>query len=248
MTYTELYPKLVQYGSLVPMDIPPMQPPYSRWYNQNARCDYNFGNRGHLTEDYTALKQKAHDLIKAGALAFDDEDIPDVNRNPLPDYQRPEINVVNNDLELQIERDVKAVCMPMETAYEALLKIGLLDEEQEKEEKKEDREGQYCLYHKRSVGRSIQDCQHFLELVQEMMDKGVMEFCKEIKGQAVNVLQRKIPKSIIIYYRGRGKQAPTKAPIHPIPKVVIKVPTPFRYANDKAVPWNYTNHVTLQKP
>ena len=28
MTYTELYPKLVQLGSLVPIDIPPMQPPY----------------------------------------------------------------------------------------------------------------------------------------------------------------------------------------------------------------------------
>ena len=81
-----------------------------------------------------------------------------------------------------------------------------------------------------------------------MMDKGVMEFCKEIKGQAVNVLQRKTPKSIIIYYRRRGKQAPTKAPIHLIPKVVIMVPIPFWYTSDKAVPWNYTNHVLLQEP
>ena len=46
----------------------------------------------------------------------------------------------------------------------------------------------------------------------------------------------------------KSQQARTKAPIHPIPKVVIKVPSPFRYASDKVVPWNYTNHVVLQEP
>ena len=134
-------------------------------------------------KDCTALKRRAHDLIKAGALAFDDEDVPDVNRNPLLDHQRSKINAIGSNLELQIKKDVKAVCMPMETVYKALLKACMLDEEQEKkEENEEDREGKYYLYHKRSVSHSIQDCQHFLELVQEMMDKGVMEFCKEIKG------------------------------------------------------------------
>ena len=97
MTYTKLYPKLVQFGSLVLMDIPPMQPPYPKWYNENARCDYHSGNRGHSTEDCTTLKRKVHDLIKAGALAFDDEDVPDVIRNPLPDHQRPKINAIDSD-------------------------------------------------------------------------------------------------------------------------------------------------------
>ena len=60
------------------------------------------------------------------------------------------------------------------------------------------------MYHKGFVGHSIQDCQDFLELVQEMMNEGVMEFCKEIKGQAVNVLQGETPKSVIIYYQGGG--------------------------------------------
>ena len=48
-------------------------------------------------EDCIALKKRIHDLIKAGDLAFDDEDVPDVNRNPLPDHQRPKINVVESD-------------------------------------------------------------------------------------------------------------------------------------------------------
>ena len=79
------------------------------------------------------------------------------------------------------------------------------------------------------------------------MDEGRIEFCKKIKRQAVNVLQGETPKPVIIHYRGGGQQAPAKAPTCPIPKVVIKVPTPFRYTSDKAVPWNYTNQVVSQE-
>ena len=62
--------------------------------------------------------------------------------------------------------------MPMETMYQALFKAGMLDEEQEKKEENENGEGQYYQYHKRPVGHSIQDCQDFLGLVQELMDEG----------------------------------------------------------------------------
>ena len=72
--------------------------------------------------------------------------------------------------------------MPMETMYKALLKAGALDEEQEKKRENKDREGQHCQYHKRPMGHSIQDCQDFLGLVQELMDEGRIEFYKEIKG------------------------------------------------------------------
>ena len=80
------------------------------------------------------------------------------------------------------------------------------------------------------------------------MDEGRIEFYKEVKGQAVNVLQGEAPKPVIIHYRDGGQQAPTKTPIHPVPRVVIKVPTPFRYTSDKAVPWNYTSQVVSPEP
>ena len=80
------------------------------------------------------------------------------------------------------------------------------------------------------------------------MDEGRIKFCKEVKGQVVNVLQGETPKPVIIHYRGGGQQAPAKTPIHPIPRVVIKVPTFFRYTSDKAVPWRYTNQVVSQEP
>ena len=73
--------------------------------------------------------------------------------------------------------------------------------------------------------------------MQEMINEGVMEFNKKTGGQAMNVLQGETPKPIIIYYRGGGQQVPAKAPICPTPRVVIKIPTPFRYTSDKAVSW-----------
>ena len=82
------------------MDIPPLQPPYLRWYNENARCNYHSGNRGHSIEDRTSLKQRVHDLIKVRALTFKDEDVPNVNGNPLLDHQRPKINAMESSLEL----------------------------------------------------------------------------------------------------------------------------------------------------
>ena len=81
-----------------------------------------------------------------------------------------------------------------------------------------------------------------------MINEGAIEFSKKIEGQAVNVLQGETPKPIIIRYRGGGQQAPTKAPIHPIPRVMIKVPTLFRYTSDKVVPWNYTSQVVSPEP
>ena len=64
----------------------------------------------------------------------------------------------------------------------------------------------------------------------------------------MSVLQRETPKLVIIYYWGGGHQALVKASVYPIPRVLIKVLTPFRYISDKAVPQNYTNQVVSQEP
>ena len=74
-----------------------------------------------------------------------------------------------------------------------------------------------------------------------------MELCKKVEGQATNVLQGETLKLIIIFYRERGQQAPTKVPLYPTPRLVIKVPTPFYYTNDKAVLWNYVNQIVSQE-
>ena len=71
----------------------------------------------------------------------------------------------------------------------------------------------------------------------------------EDEEQNVSVLlKEETPKPFVIYYRGGGQQAIKNAPHVPTPGLVVKVPTPFRYTNDKAVPWNYSSQVVMQEP
>ena len=118
--------KLIQDGMLVPVSIPPIRPPYPRWYNDNASCEYHSGNRGHSLEDCTALKWRVSEFIKKRELTFEDEDIPNVNGNPLPNHGGHKVNALDDSRDLQVKRDVKDVRMPMRLVYEALVKAGRL--------------------------------------------------------------------------------------------------------------------------
>ena len=81
-----------------------------------------------------------------------------------------------------------------------------------------------------------------------MMDGGKIEFCGKTKEQNVSVLLEEVQKPLTVFYRGGGQQAAKETPQAPTPKLVIKVPTPFRYTSDKAVPWNYTSQTRTPVP
>ena len=86
------------------------------------------------------------------------------------------------------------------------------------------------------MAHSIQECPDFLELIQEMMNEGELEFCGKMEEQNVSVLlKEEAPKPLIIYYRRGGQQATKEASCGPTPRLVVKVPAPFCYTNDKAV-------------
>ena len=88
--------------------------------------DYHFCNRGHFLEDCTALKWRVSELIKRGELIFEDEDVLNVNGNPLSNHGGPKVNVVESSQETQVKRDVRDVCMPMDLVYKTLVKAGRL--------------------------------------------------------------------------------------------------------------------------
>ena len=62
------------------------------------------------------------------------------------------------------------------------------------------------------------------------------------------MLKEEAPKPLIIYYRGGGQQTTKETPCVPTPRLVVKVPAPFGYTNDKAVPWNYSSQAIVQEP
>ena len=191
---------------LVLVSIPPIRPPYPRWYNENATCDYHSRNKGHSLEDCTALKWRISEFIKKGELKFEDENIPNVNGNPLPNHGGPKVNAVEDNQDLQIKRDVKDVCMPMRLIYEALVKTRRLKGRQGKENEEMNQEKGYCQYHGKRTGHSIQKCPEFLKMMQEMIDGGKIEFCEKMKEQSVSILLEEVRKPLTVFYRGGGQQ------------------------------------------
>ena len=59
-------------------------------------------------------------------MTFEDEDISNVNGNPLPNHEKPRVNTVESSQEIQVKRDVRDVHMPMKLVHEVLIKAGKL--------------------------------------------------------------------------------------------------------------------------
>lgn len=70
MAYTELLPNLVKKGLVTVCPMKPVQPPYPKCYDVEARCSYHGGGVGHSTERCVAFKYKVQALIDSGWLKF----------------------------------------------------------------------------------------------------------------------------------------------------------------------------------
>ena len=76
VTYAEFLLKLIDSGSVVPIQARPRRPPFPKWYDVNIRCDYHSGVLGHSIEDCTIFKNKVQNLIEEGKLKFEKSDEP----------------------------------------------------------------------------------------------------------------------------------------------------------------------------
>jgi len=82
MTYTKLLPDLLKNALVAICPARIIQPPYSRYYDANAKCEYQGGEVGHSTKNYQALKYKVQSLLDSGWLTFQEQK-PSVENNPL---------------------------------------------------------------------------------------------------------------------------------------------------------------------
>ncbi|XWS10500.1 hypothetical protein CRYUN_Cryun39dG0084700 [Craigia yunnanensis] len=58
MTYKELLPYLIANHLVKPVVLTPLTPPFQKWYDFNAHCEYHVGITGHSIEDCTIFKYK----------------------------------------------------------------------------------------------------------------------------------------------------------------------------------------------
>ncbi|XP_017604862.2 uncharacterized protein LOC108451713 [Gossypium arboreum] len=236
VTYRELYQSLYDAHAITPFHLKPLQPPYPKWYDANARCEYHAGISGHSIENCIGFKKSVERLIKMGVVKFDST--PNTE-NPLPNHDNQGVNAIGKASERRIKENVAEVRMPMKVIWEEMMKRGMITSGKEREKM-----GNYCEFHGEE-GHGTQNYEEFRVLVQGFVDnKELQIFEGSSYKREISVLEGEQKGTsrprIIISLPGNNKVG-TPA----VPKVIIHKPTPFPYKDNKKVPWNYDCSVTV---
>ncbi|XP_050895830.1 uncharacterized protein LOC127102504 [Lathyrus oleraceus] len=222
MSYTELYPSLLQKGLVVPR---PMGPPPDRlppWYNPNAYCPFHEkGAPGHDLEGCYALKHRVRELIESKILSFKDMG-PNVKNNPLPPHGDPAVNAIEDAFVGITVDKVDDVKTPLVAFHSRLVEAGLINVNHENCEE--------CATHPKG-------CQMVRDNIQGLMDEGMLQISSVVKNEDVLVIEPcfNLPEPVEIPYYSRRV---TLENSHPSP-FEICMPAPFPYESTRAVPWKY---------
>jgi len=123
MLYTELLPSLLQNSLVAICPMKPPQPPYSRNYDPNAKCEYHGGVVGHSIENCRQFKYKVQQLMDVGWLTFQ-EDKPNVEKNPLSSHASPSTNAILRDIGQSLVRRVEDIKSPLKDISTLICQMG----------------------------------------------------------------------------------------------------------------------------
>ncbi|KAA3460987.1 RNA-directed DNA polymerase (Reverse transcriptase), Ribonuclease H-like protein [Gossypium australe] len=227
-TYGKLYQKLYDTHVVAPHYLQPLQPPYLKWYNANAQCEYHAGIVGYSIENCLAFKRLVEKLIQMGVVKVDDEE------HPLLDHANNGVNMMGENIRKRIKTNVAEIKTPLRWVWKQWVNNGLIMQESREELKEA---GRYCEFHAER-DHDIQECPKFRAIVQHLMDNKEMEFYEE-EGPSRKVYGGNYPAVII----SRPKAGGAGTPI--IPKVIIQKPVALPYRDNKRVPWSYECKVII---
>ncbi|XP_052478435.1 uncharacterized protein LOC128033963 [Gossypium raimondii] len=237
MTYIELYQNLFNVHVVSPFHLKPLQPPYLKWYDANAQCDYHAGIEGHSIEHCTVFKKLVERLISMGVVKLDDSPSTE---NPLPNHNR--VNMIGRSMGRKIKEDIAEVKIPLKWVWRNMVKRGLIVPNSERSF---ERMENYCEFH-HEEGHEIQECTEFRALVQSLMDNKEMEFYEEVReeGSICTSESSKVPRvaqPVVII--SRPKKDEVRTPV--MPRIIIKKPATFSYQDSRKVPWSYECNTTV---
>ncbi|XP_052874431.1 uncharacterized protein LOC128279513 [Gossypium arboreum] len=178
VTYKELYQNLFNAHVVSPFYLEPLQPPYPKWYDTNAQCEYHARITRHSIENCTAFKKVVERLIKVGIVRFDDSVMPNVAGNPLLNHTDQGVNGISEGKNKKIKCEVAKVRTLLRQVWREMVKRGLIALDLGRESKEE---RNYYEFHN-EVGHEIQECVEFRALMQNMMKNKEMEFYEETKN------------------------------------------------------------------
>ncbi|XP_016733854.2 uncharacterized protein [Gossypium hirsutum] len=122
VTYKELYKSLFDAHVVAPFHLEPLQPPYPKWYDANAQCEYHAGIRD-TDRNCTSFKRCVERLIKAGVLKFDDT--PGTG-NPLPSHTDKGVNAIIENVGRKVKLNIAEVRTPLKLVWNEMQKRGLV--------------------------------------------------------------------------------------------------------------------------
>ncbi|XP_020205174.1 uncharacterized protein LOC109790439 [Cajanus cajan] len=236
MTYTKLLPHLTRNGLIVPFPLKPIQPPYPKGYDPNAKCDYHAGGVGHSTERCWGLKHKVQDLIDMGLLSFK-EDSPNVGTNPLLGHGSSSVNIIEEVCDQQV-KNIGEIKTSMRFIFSKLFRFGMIEGNL--------LEAEMCGLHPTAM-HSIEKCDEFKQILQDLIDSNLVQVSQFPIGEDVLMAQSEerpnvvIPRPLVIHFT-RNVPLP-KSNIHK--PLIVQVPTPFPYKDTKAIPWKYNVEVKI---
>ncbi|XP_017984304.1 PREDICTED: uncharacterized protein LOC108663599 [Theobroma cacao] len=150
----------------------PLRPPFPKWYDPNAHCDYHFGIQGHSTENCTALKHKVQVLIKAGLLNFAKKDNSNVDGNFLPNHGGPIVNAIHEGIIRRVKKNVNEIQTLMDRVFEALSKINTITPEPIDTKELGHDLAHSCKFHMGAIEHSIQNCDSFRSSFEDLTGLG----------------------------------------------------------------------------
>ncbi|KAA3458110.1 hypothetical protein EPI10_012757 [Gossypium australe] len=170
MTYGQLYQKLYDTHVVAPHYLQPLQPPYPKWYDANAQCEYHARIVGHSIENCLAFKRLVEKLIQMGVVKVNDTE------HPLPNHANNGVNMIGEKVGKKVKMNVAEIKTPLRWVWKQMIKRGLIT--QQSREELEGAESHYEFH--AETGHDIQECLKFRAIVQNFMDKKKVEFYEEI--------------------------------------------------------------------
>ncbi|KAJ1422097.1 hypothetical protein SESBI_13222 [Sesbania bispinosa] len=177
--------------------------------------------------DLVIIGERVENGLKSGKIASDTSTMNN-SKKPTSGPQRKERG-------RQMQRRVEEVKTPLRVIFKELCKAGWVNGNIAGDG--------MCELHS-DTNHTIEDCEEFKQMLQEMMDRKLVQI-----GCGGNIVDISVidysastsPKPLVVHYT---RDAAVRTTNRPIP-ITIQVPTSFPYKDNKAVPWRYDVEVLV---
>ncbi|PNX82497.1 coatomer subunit zeta-3, partial [Trifolium pratense] len=220
MSYTELFPALIEKNLIQTRAPPPVPAKLPWWYRSDLFCAFHQGAPDHDLDRCLVFKSEVQRLIRANILSFKDLN-PNVQANPLPNHGTSSVNMVSDCLGSYIVFNTRQIRESLVQMHINLCRLAFFQHNHSA-----------CVV----CPRNPRGCQKVRDDIQGMLDR--REFIITYKRNEdsdsddafVIIPEFNIPEPVEVAFNSQ------KSVVTPL---VICPSGPMPYTSNKAVPYKY---------